>query len=200
MHHRLFSLRSITQTTAALALIVPGVASAQGAMNNMFSEIYLGVGAGEAEYKDSNAADDTDTAWKAFLGFDVNKIIGIEAGYVDLGKITGAGFGPGPGLGGDVETTGWNIDARVGFPFAQDRASVFAKAGTFYADVERQAVGLSIDDTSWELTYGVGAEFDFARNVGIRAEWERFEIDDNDAMIGEQDVDLLSASLVFKFK
>lgn len=199
MHQRLFSLRRIVQSTAALALIVPGVTMAQG--GNLLGEMYLGLGAGEAEYKDSNAADDKDTAWKAFVGFDVNKIIGIEAGYVDLGKITGAtngAFGPGPGLGGDIETTGWNIDARVGFPVGP--ASVFAKAGTYYADVERQAAGLTVDDTSWELTYGVGAEFDFARNVGVRAEWERFEIDDNDAMGLGQDVDLLSASLVFKFK
>ncbi len=192
MRHRLFSLRGIMRSTAAFALIVPGVALAQ---DNIFSEVYLGLGAGEAEYKDTNATDDKDTAWKAFVGYDVNKIIGIEAGYVDLGKITGD---LGPGLGGDVETAGWNIDARVGFPVGP--VSIFGKAGTYYADIERKAGPLSVDDTSWELTYGAGAEFEFARNLGIRAEWERFEIDDNDAMVRSQDVDLLSASLVFKFK
>jgi OOP family OmpA-OmpF porin len=176
------------QSTAALALIAPGVALAQ-----LPGEIYLGLGAGEASYDASGVTfnDDKDTGWKAFAGFDINRIIGIEAGYVDLGTAT---------LGGNAEAdvTGFNIDARVGAPVGP--VSVFAKAGTYYSDVEVSAPGLgSADDQSWELTYGAGAEFDFAKNMAVRAEWERFELNDQ-GVLREPEVDLLSASLVFKFK
>jgi OOP family OmpA-OmpF porin len=178
------------QSTAALALIAPGVALAQ-----LPGEIYLGLGAGEASYDTSgvNLDDDTDTGWKAFAGFNVNRIIGIEAGYVDLGQVA---FG-GPFTAGEGEVTGWNIDARVGVPVGP--ASVFAKAGTYYSDVQVSTPLGSVDDQSWELTYGAGAEFDFANNMGVRAEWERFELDDN-AFMRDSEVDLISASLVFKFK
>lgn len=191
MQRRLFSLRGIMRSTAALAVLVPGVAMAQ-----LPGEIYLGAGAGEASYDFTgiNVEDDSDTGWKAFAGFNVNRILGIEAGYVDLGQVTGRTLG----FPLDGEVTGWNIDARVGFPVGP--VSFFAKGGTYYSDVQISAAGAgSLDDASWELTYGAGAEWDFANNMAVRAEWERFELDDND-FIENGDIDLVSASLVFKFK
>ncbi len=189
MYHGLFSFRGIMQSTAALALIAPAWASAQ-----LPGEIYLGVGGGEASYDipDVGLSDDKDTAWKAFAGFDVSDIIGVEVGYVDLGQVTGVDAGI-PFTG---EVTGFNIDALVGVPVGP--VSVFAKGGTYYSDVEVSALGGSVDDQNWELTYGAGAEFDFARNMAVRAEWERFEIDND--FVPESEVDLLSASFVFKFQ
>jgi OOP family OmpA-OmpF porin len=44
---------------------------------------------------------------------------------------------------------------------------------------------------------GLGAEFDFTKNVGVRGEWERYRV--SDGFSGRTDVDVFSASLLYKF-
>ncbi len=45
--------------------------------------------------------------------------------------------------------------------------------------------------------YGVGAEYDFTRNIGVRAEWERYRI--SDGISDKINVDLISASILYRF-
>jgi OOP family OmpA-OmpF porin len=176
-----------------LCAAAPGLASAQMDYSNIVHESYIGVGAGQSKNKDvPDSWDDTDTAWKAFIGWDANKIFGLEAGYVDLGKWNG------PAGAGEISGKGWNIDARLGVPFFENRASVYLKGGTFYGDTKVDAFGFSRSESKWDWTYGAGAEYDFTKNFGARAEWENFKLK-NDA-IQDQSVDLISASLVWKFK
>jgi opacity protein-like surface antigen len=48
------------------------------------------------------------------------------------------------------------------------------------------------------LSYGVGVQWDFAKNVTLRAEWKRF-VDVGDANTGEFDLNLYSVGLLFRF-
>lgn len=171
-----------------VAVAAPGFAAAQSN-----TETYVGVGAGQSKNKDLPGGwDDTDTGWKAFVGWDANKIFGVEAGYVDLGKWTA------PAGAGEVKAKGWNLDGRVGMPFFNDRASVFIKGGAFRSQVDARVLGVSESKSKWDWTYGAGAEYDFTTNFGARAEWERFKLKND--VIADQKADLLSASLVWKFK
>ena len=166
----------------------PGLALAQGN-----TETYIGAGWGQSTNKDvPDSWDDKDTAWKAFIGWDSDKIFGIEAGYVDFGKWTG------PAGAGEIKANGWNIDGRLGIPFMESRGSVFVKGGAFMSDVSVNVAGLSNSKTNWDYTYGVGAEFDFTKNFGARAEWERFKLKND--LIQDENADIMSASLVWKFK
>ena len=45
--------------------------------------------------------------------------------------------------------------------------------------------------------YGAGAEFDFTRNVGVRAEWERYRV--SDGISGKLNVNMISGSLLYRF-
>jgi hypothetical protein len=47
--------------------------------------------------------------------------------------------------------------------------------------------------------FGFGASFDIGKTAAVRIEWERF-MDVGESDTGQSDVDLLSASLVFRFK
>jgi len=55
----------------------------------------------------------------------------------------------------------------------------------------RAGVPFPAKESGADVSSGVGASYDFTKNFGIRAEWERFKPVDN--------IDLLSVGLVYKF-
>lgn len=149
-------------------------------------EIYVGAGYGWTENKDIGFGDDSDQGWKAFVGGTAGRYLGWEAGYVDLGEFGGAGLGK-------VEAQGYNIDLLARIPAGP--VTPFVKVGGFYADVD----GIGRSDQSWELKYGAGVGYDFTPRFGVRAEYERYQIDNNDALPNESNVDMASISLIGKF-
>jgi OOP family OmpA-OmpF porin len=58
---------------------------------------------------------------------------------------------------------------------------------------------LDIKETNTDLTYGIGAQYDINRQLGVRAEWQRYTNMGDDATIGESDVDVMSVGLVVRF-
>ncbi len=171
----------------AALLVVPGVSFAQQAiMQNL--EPYVGLGIGMSS-NDDVEGDDSDTGFKIFGGATFNDALGAEFSYVDLGQFQVAGVS-------DIEASAWALHGIARMPFMQNKASVFGKLGVALATAE----AFGTDDTSLELAYGVGAEYEFQKNLGIRAEWERYPLGNNDALAEDTDFDLLSASLVVKFQ
>jgi OmpA-OmpF porin, OOP family len=75
----------------------------------------------------------------------------------------------------------------VGMFPVMDKLSVIGKLG--FANVEVDTPVGSDDKT--ELTYGVGVQYDFTRNLGARAQWQRYDTDN--------EVDLLSVGIVYRF-
>ncbi|HEY9530650.1 MAG TPA: outer membrane beta-barrel protein, partial [Burkholderiales bacterium] len=63
--------------------------------------------------------------------------------------------------------------------------------GIAMVEAEVSVGGVSADDDSTELTFGVGAQYDVSRNLGIRAQWQRYGAD--------EDIDVISLGVVFKF-
>ncbi|MBI3919113.1 MAG: outer membrane beta-barrel protein [Betaproteobacteria bacterium] len=58
----------------------------------------LGVGRNYTDLDSGSIAgskDEKDTAWKFFGGYQINRYIGIEGGYVDLGKASVTGVSGG---------------------------------------------------------------------------------------------------------
>ena len=58
--------------------------------------------------------------------------------------------------------------------------------------VRRTATATDPGDRDTEITWGIGAQYDFAGNIGVRAQWQRYETDPDE-------VDLLSVSVLFRF-
>lgn len=150
------------------------------------ADAYMGLGLGKADYNDSlwSIEDDAnDTGWKIFGGYQFNRYFGLEAAWVDLGKVT---FG-----NASIETKGLAIDAVGSIPIGPVFA-VYGKLGAFLWDQETR-IGASHDDktgTDLKWGYGFGARF-FDTRLGVRVEWERYK-SDNDA-------DFISLSTSYHF-
>lgn len=97
----MFRSKLVVQILAALALISSSAAMAAD------SGWYVGASLGQsnADYSSGDlksaleaqgatgvvaSVDNTDTGWKLFGGYQLNKNIGFEAAYVNLGSLTGS--------------------------------------------------------------------------------------------------------------
>lgn len=160
---------------------------------------YAGGSLGQSKAKDADctgfvSCDDKDSAWKIFGGYEINRNFAVELGYTDLGEFTASG----PGAARQsIEATAWELVGVGSIPIA-DRFSLYGKVGGYRADSEGRAGALSADESNTGLTFGVGAQYDFTRTVGVRAEWQRYN-DVGGGQIGESDLDVLSVGVRVKF-
>ena len=60
--------------------------------------------------------------------------------------------------------------------------------------------------TTQDLTYGIGGQFNFSRNLGLRLEWQRYSGLESPSttgggvtVSGESDIDVLSLGVLWKF-
>jgi OOP family OmpA-OmpF porin len=149
--------------------------------------------------------DDRHIGFKVFGGYQFNRHFALEGGYFDLGRF---GFTadtvPAGTLRGDIKLKGVNLDAVGILPFSH-KFSGFGRVGLNYADAKDTFAGtgsVNVTDpkrgkraTNYKL--GVGLEYDFLESLGMRAEAERYRI--NDAVGNKGDINLLSVGLVYRF-
>ena len=149
--------------------------------------------------------DDRDNGFKLFGGFRINRYFAIEGGYYNLGQF---GFVattvPAGTLTGTIKVQGLNLDLVGSVPLG-DKFSVFGRVGATYGEtkdtfVGTGAVGVLDGNTrkrGGNYKFGAGLQYDFNHSVGVRAEAERYRVDDG---IGNKDhVDLLSLGLIVRF-
>jgi OOP family OmpA-OmpF porin len=166
---------------------------------------YVGAGGGQAKMKDASEAlagtsfDDKDTAVRAFAGYQIpNTPVGVEVGYIDFGRFTGSGVA----TSDRWEARGAHVNVLAGLPL-NNQFSVFAKAGALRWRVEDRTSLLGVETTTTrngtDFAWGVGAQVEFTRQLGGRLEWERFrDVGERDDT-GRSDLDVLSASVLFRF-
>ena len=149
--------------------------------------------------------DDRDRGYKLFGGYQLNKYLALEGGYFDLGQF---GFVantlPTGTLSGNIKVRGINLDA-VGMLPITDKFSAFARLGVTHARTKGSFAGtgaVNVLDPSPRasdnnLKVGLGMQYAFTDALSVRAEIERYRI--NDAVGNKGDVDLASIGLVYRF-
>lgn len=149
--------------------------------------------------------DDRDTGFKVFGAYQFNENFALEGGYFDLGEFGFLATTVPPGtLSGTIKATGWNLDAVGILPFTE-KFSAFGRLGLNYADVKDSFAGTgavsvllpTAKESGASYKIGVGLQYDFTERLGMRAEVERYRLDD--AVGNMSDIDLLSLGLVFRF-
>jgi opacity protein-like surface antigen len=198
-------LKRILPAVAAAGLLASGAALAQTTTSPAERPWdrgfwgYAGISAGQAKFRDQCSrtitqfeCDDQDTAWKAYFGGQFNRIVGMEFGYTDFGRIN-AGTG-------NVEAYAIPVTVTLGSPIGE-RFRVFGKVGGLYSRTDVRVSILDADDRSgsdngFGWTYGAGLTFAVAPNIDLRADWDRHRMD---FVRGERDVDMLSAGVNFRF-
>lgn len=168
--------------------------------------------------------DDSDSGLKITSGYQFNSNFGVEVFYADLGEASASSVAndvsvvafPVIGLM-DVraevsyETQVLGVAATGGFNLG-DRVRLFGKAGAFQYDTSTeflitvqftdpagtpttQSVDENNDGSSIVAGFGMGVAF--TPNWQLVAEWERYA--DVDIGSHETDIDLISASLQYRF-
>src|ERR1019366_5366934 len=151
----------------------------------------------------SMSRDESSVAYKLFGGYQMNRDFAIEGGYFDLGKF---GFTstttPAGTLNGRIKLRGLNLDLVGTLPLT-DRFSAIARVGGQFASARDNFSGggaisvLNPNPSKSEFNYkaGLGLQYEFSRSFLMRAEAERYRI--NDAVGNHGDINLYSLSLVF---
>jgi OmpA-OmpF porin, OOP family len=146
-----------------------------------------------------------DLGYKIFGGYLINKNFAIEGGYFDLGEF---GFRaltlPTGTLNGNIKLKGLNLDLVGILPFTEKFAA-FGRVGVNYAQAKDSFSGtgsvsvLNPNPSKYDTNYkfGVGLQYALTESIGLRAEAERYRIDD--AVGNKGDIDLLSLGLVYRF-
>lgn len=153
-------------------------------------------------------ADTSGTAYKLFAGYKVNRNFAVEGGYTDLGSasLSMTTTGPVASVNGDYKATVWEVNA-VGILPINDSFSVFGKLGYHWDDVKTTVAAISggagvtsnKDYSGNDFKFGVGAEYNINRNVGIRLEFERYSNVGNSSTSGGHDVDVASLGMAYRF-
>jgi len=190
--------RRVVALLGFLAAAAAGPAAAQD------NGLYLGAQGGRSQWQEScqfrsGVCTDRDWAGRAFLGYQFNKYLGVEAAYVDLGEFQVSGTDP---VTGPFDLTagadGFDLLAVLTIPLAH-RFSLIGKGGAYRVRVaaDEKISGARSGETSSGFAYGVGLGYDLGK-LGIRAEALRYD-SIGGARVGEDNVILYSLGLLFRF-
>jgi OOP family OmpA-OmpF porin len=167
------------------------------------SAVYIGGGVGQSKYKidcgGGLSCDDKDTSFRLFGGYQFTPNISAELGYADHGKAKLSG----PGGTDELAATAWDLSGIFQWPFSNTGVSVFGRLGLYVGKVELSGPDHG-DKTSSNVTFGLGAGYDFNRNIGVRAEWQRYSKmkarNDATGVEDEGDVDALTIGVLYRFQ
>ena len=148
---------------------------------------------------------DRSTGFKLYGGYQFNRNFALEGGYFDLGKFGFTANTSPPGtLDGNIRLNGLNLDAVGTLPIT-DRFSALGRVGVNYAYARDSfsgtgAVGVTNPNPSQRAAnykLGLGLQYALTEALSMRAELERYRV--NDAVGNKGHVDLLSVGLIYRF-
>jgi opacity protein-like surface antigen len=151
--------------------------------------VFAGGSVGDAGFKlDENNIDfdESDFAYKFFGGVRLGSIFAVEASYNDFGEAEDSNL--------SVKSKAYGIFGRIGLPVW--RLDIFAKGGIYQWEVDVEAGSTSGSDDGSDLAYGAGVSLRFTESLVLRAEYEVFQIDTDDA---DADLDMVSLGLEWRF-
>ncbi|SDT16466.1 Outer membrane protein beta-barrel domain-containing protein [Halopseudomonas litoralis] len=150
--------------------------------------------------------DEQDSAFKVGAGIQINRHVGLEFQYIDLGtvtykarlsdgidtlnaKVTGGTDGFGANVVGTLPFDRFKLLGKIGYhklkTEVKEKVSVVG-IGTFAEGKESV--------TEWVSSFGVGASYAFTPQIELVAEFERYQ-----DVADEYDVDFASIGLRYNF-
>ena len=186
------------KTAIAVSLTAAGLALSSLAVAQMQDRgWYVGGSLGKTEDKEScptTSCDLKDSGWKIFGGMRLNRNFAVEGAYTDFGSFKATGTLSGVPVNVTVKGTSWSASGVGLLPLAEDRFTLFGKAGLSYTTVKSNGTAGSFSSAGTEheteLLWGLGAMYNFTRSLGVRAEWERLQ---------KSDVNMMSLGVQYRF-
>jgi OOP family OmpA-OmpF porin len=144
---------------------------------------YVGINAGQNKMDFSGAKE--STAYSIFGGYSFNEYIAGELAYTDFGSADTNVSGT------SLKGNATSVAAVGSLPLGKD-FSLFAKLG--YASTKAEATGGSSESKD-DVTYGIGAQFNATRDIGIRLGYDSFKVGKTET----KDSNFVSLGVLFKF-
>jgi OmpA-OmpF porin, OOP family len=182
------------------SIIIAAIAALAAPLAAQADNAYFGANVGRAEQKISNDIDSTKentTGFKLYGGYDFNRNVGIEGGYVDFRKVEKSALG----YGASSKPESIYVAATGTLPL-NDQFSLFGKAGVAFSHTKVDGWGPGFSDsvTNNQTTpmIGIGASFAMDKKISFVAEYENFgKVAKDDG--GDIKADLLSFGVRVKF-
>ena len=144
------------------------------------SEIYGGIGVGYSTFKiDSLSFEGSSYATREFLGFHYGDYLGLEAGYINFGKVKDrvvvqAGQ---PSLVDSVQTSGYDLSLVGRYPLDEELVA-FGKLGMIRWDSQTTLSTFDLEEKSSgnDLIWGLGLDYRGSGRIHVRIEAEFVDI------------------------
>jgi OOP family OmpA-OmpF porin len=193
--------KAVLAIGAVAAGLAAGPAAAELQFGRMDTGLYLGGAVGGTRFHGActgipgTSCDRTDVGGKGFVGWQFTRYVGLELGYVDLGKAEES-------VGGvtfhTTKARGIDLVGVASYPI-NELFAVYGKLGGVRARVTSNLLGVTAKDTSNAFTFGAGARYNFTRNFATRLEWQRYQGIGDENTTGKGSVDFFSLGLLYGF-
>ena len=184
----------VTAAIAALALAA-AIPAAYAQEQEEVSGFYIGGGAGQFNAGIDNVDDvdatvddwdDDDTAYKLFAGYRMNRFLGFELDYINLGEPSGSVV---PGFKVDASVDGFAPYVVGTVPLGRF-FEVYGRLGYYFYDAttgveDELGNRVEFDEESEDLVWGAGIGANIGEKLNVRFEYERFDLqglDDADSL------------------
>lgn len=127
------------------------------------------------------SSDERDNGYKLFGGYQLNRNIGFEAGYFDVGKTTFSATAPGGAFNNDTRMRGLNLDLVGTLPIT-DKFSLLGRVGVAMGRTRASFTGAGAagvadrNDNKANAKVGLGVQYEINRSFWVRGEVERYRV------------------------
>jgi OmpA-OmpF porin, OOP family len=158
---------------------------------------YTGVnlGIGKPNINTPNGTDKSSSAVAGIiLGYKFNPYLGIEGQYTGIGKVTDNVKGSAKGDAASLSAIGF-------YPITED-FNVYGKLGVAHTKTTVSSNLAPMNDaTRTSVTYGIGGEYNFNKNVGMRMGWDHYNaaVDTSASNKNNVNANVVSVGVVYNF-
>ncbi|PKH62863.1 cell envelope biogenesis protein OmpA [Shewanella sp. Choline-02u-19] len=191
----------MNKTLIALALFgTCGYANAANVDNTW----YVGAGAGQSNYESvdatSHLGDDSDLAWNALVGYQLNKYLAIEAGWQDLGTNDDTHLWGGLDGSQEIDVDGFTLGVVGTLPLS-DKWFLTGEAGAYQYHLSHQmSANQYVSATDTAPYFGAGVGYNITNSLAISAKYRRFaDIDETAWNTVNMDAQTVGLQLTYRF-
>ncbi len=177
---------------AAVALLSAFIAAPVAAQDMLAAQdMYIGVNVGSAQI--DVPGYDASTALSVLGGYTINSNFAVEVAFVNFGSVDLP-------LSTTVDSSALSISGVGSYPL-NDEAFLIGKLGLASTNLKQTNVP---SESNTGLTYGIGAQFNFDKQIGIRAGYDVYKVGNvvtyqvGDAVVTEDET-VMSLGAIYTF-
>ncbi|WP_076415633.1 outer membrane beta-barrel protein [Shewanella sp. UCD-KL12] len=164
---------------------------------------YLGAGAGQSNYEsvevsNDRLGDDSDLAWNAIVGYQLNKYFAIEAGWQDLGTADDNHMRT--DIGQSIEVDGFTL-GMVGTLPLDEKWFLTGEAGAYQYHLAHQMnADKYVSATDTAAYFGAGVGYNITDALSVSAKYRRFAgIDESAWNTANMDAQTVGIQMTYRF-